>query len=149
VSFDLYRLYLILDIPHAIGPAKSDRQDEHHLLNLVWVCDVSVLFKMLNQNSFLAHQYSNREVFGKAIPETPLLLLSLASCIPDEYLYPSIAKANLAWRTIFVASDAFQNLRSCWKQSKYRSWGTVIGNVCLHSARFAVMGMLIKNTFNR
>ncbi len=43
MSFDLYRPYLILDIPHSICPTESDRQDEYHLLNLVWIGDVSVL----------------------------------------------------------------------------------------------------------
>ncbi len=43
MSFNLYRLYLILDIPHSICPAESDCQDEHHLFNLVWIGDMSVL----------------------------------------------------------------------------------------------------------
>ena len=43
MRFDLYRLCPILDIPRSICPAKSDCQDEYHLLNLIWVGDVSVL----------------------------------------------------------------------------------------------------------
>jgi aspartate carbamoyltransferase catalytic subunit len=43
MSFDLYRPYLILDIPYSICPAESDRQNKYHLLNLIWIGDVRVL----------------------------------------------------------------------------------------------------------
>jgi hypothetical protein len=55
VSFGLYRLYLILDISHSISPAESDRQDEYHLLNLVWISDMCVFLS--ESTSFQATEH--------------------------------------------------------------------------------------------
>jgi ankyrin repeat protein len=75
-------------------------------------------------------------------------LLKYASCLPPQWLYSPITAALQSWSTSYIAIDALNNLKICWKNRKYRSKKRITANIAIQSARLALVGFMLSKAWD-